>query len=230
MSALVVKDLVVHRGGLPVVRGASLVVDPGSITVLLGANGAGKTTLLEGISGAIKIAGGSAELLGTPIAALRPNRRARLGLAHIEQGRAVYRDLTTQENIEVARHPDASADEVFALFPELQPRRHVRAGLLSGGEQQMLLIGRALASRPRVLLIDEMSLGLAPLIVRRLMTIVRDLAKSGLSVLLVEQFATLALAIGQRAYVLRRGEIAYDGSCAALRADPKRLHSLYLGQ
>ena len=230
MSALLVKDLVVNRGGLPVVRGASLSVEPGSITVLLGANGAGKTTLLEGISGAIKAAGGSTELLGTRIETLRPNRRARLGLAHVEQGRAVYRELTAEENINVARHPDASADEVFSLFPELVPRRHIRAGLLSGGEQQMLLIGRALASRPKVLLIDEMSLGLAPLIVRRLMLLVRDLAKSGLSILLVEQFATMALAIGDRAYVLRRGEIAYDGGCAELSADPARLHKLYLGE
>ena len=230
MSALAVTGLVVNRAGLPVVRGASLEVDPGTITVLLGANGAGKTTLLEGISGAIAVAGGVVALDGTRIDSLRPNRRARLGLAHVEQGRAVYRDLTVDENIEVARHPDAAASDVFELFPELIARRKVRAGLLSGGEQQMLLIGRALASRPRVLLLDEMSLGLAPLIVRRLMSLIRDLAASGLSILLVEQFATLALAIGGRAYVLRRGAIAYAGSCAELRADPKRLHSLYLGE
>ena len=229
MSALDVRSLVVNRGGLPVVRGASLLVDEGAITVLLGANGAGKTTLLEGISGAVGSAGGSALLNGIAVERLRPNRRAQLGLAHIEQGRAVYRDLTVEENIEVARSPNAPPGEVFEVFPELIPRRHVRAGLLSGGEQQMLVIGRALASRPKVLLIDEMSLGLAPIIVRRLMTLVSGLAKAGLSILLVEQFAALALAIGGRAYVLRRGEIAYAGTCGELLGDPQRLQRLYLG-
>ncbi len=230
MSALVVENLTVNRNGLPVVREASLVVDEGTITVLLGANGAGKTTLLEGIAGAVSSTGGMIRVGGVNVEKLNPCRRARHGLSLIEQGRAVFRDLTVEENLEVARHHDASTDEVFGIFPELVPRRHVRSGLLSGGEQQMLLIGRALLARPRVLLIDEMSLGLAPIIVQRLMRLTRDLAQKGLSILLVEQFASLALAVGHRAYVLRRGKIAYDGNCAALRDDPQQLHRLYFGE
>jgi len=230
MSALSAKAVTIKRGGLPVVREASLAVAPASISVVLGANGAGKTTLLEGLSGVAPIAGGEIWLAGARIDAAQPNTRARLGLAHVLQGRAVFRDLTTEENLRVAHHPQASAEDGFALFPELEQRRHVRAGLLSGGEQQMLVIARALVSRPKVLLIDEMSQGLAPLIVRRLMSRIRALADTGLAVLLVEQFAALALAIGDRAYVLRRGRIVYDGDCANLRASPERLHDLYLGE
>jgi branched-chain amino acid transport system ATP-binding protein len=230
MMALEVENLLVNRAGLPVIRGASLKVDKGTITVLLGANGAGKTTLLEGIAGAVAPSGGIVRLGGVQIEGMSPYKRARIGLSLIEQGRAVFRDLTVEENLDVARKDDAATDEVFKIFPELIPRRDVRSGLLSGGEQQMLLIGRALLARPKVLLIDEMSLGLAPLIVHRLMRLVRDLAKDGLSILLVEQFASMALAVGHRAYVLRRGEIAYDGDCAELRKDPKLLHKLYFGE
>ena len=230
MSALEIENLVVNRAGLPVIRGASLMVDEGTITVLLGANGAGKTTLLEGIAGAVASSGGMVRLGGVQIDSLSPYKRARQGLSLIEQGRAVFKDLTVEENLDVARKEDASTDEVFGIFPELVPRRHVRSGLLSGGEQQMLLIGRALLARPKVLLIDEMSLGLAPLIVQRLMRLTRDLAKGGLSILLVEQFASMALAVGHRAYVLRRGEIAFDGDCADLRKNPQLLHKLYFGE
>jgi branched-chain amino acid transport system ATP-binding protein len=230
MSALETENLKVNRGGLPVIRGASLKVDEGTITVLLGANGAGKTTLLEGIAGAVKSSGGAIRVGGVQIESLSPYKRARHGLSLVEQGRAVFKDLTVEENLNVARRDDVATDEAFEIFPELVPRRHVRSGLLSGGEQQMLLIGRALLAKPKVLLIDEMSLGLAPLIVQRLMRLTRDLAKGGLSILLVEQFASLALAVGHRAYVLRRGEIAYDGNCADLRKDPKLLHKLYFGE
>lgn len=230
MSALEIENLVVNRAGLPVIRGASLRVDEGTITVLLGANGAGKTTLLEGVAGAVASSSGMVRLSGLRVESLSPYKRARQGLSLIEQGRAVFKDLTVEENLDVARKEDASTDEVFGIFPELVPRRHVRSGLLSGGEQQMLLIGRALLARPKVLLIDEMSLGLAPLIVQRLMRLTRDLAKGGLSILLVEQFASLALAVGHRAYVLRRGEIAFDGDCTELRKNPQLLHRLYFGE
>jgi branched-chain amino acid transport system ATP-binding protein len=230
MSALDVENLMVNRAGLPVIRGASLKVDEGTVTVLLGANGAGKTTLLEGIAGAVVSSGGMVRLGGVMVENLSPYQRARHGLCLIEQGRAVFKDLTVEQNLDVARKDDVSTDEVFEIFPELVPRRHVRSGLLSGGEQQMLLIGRALLARPKVLLIDEMSLGLAPLIVQRLMRLTRDLAKGGLSILLVEQFAAMALAVGHRAYVLRRGKIAYDGHCGELRKDPQLLHKLYFGE
>jgi branched-chain amino acid transport system ATP-binding protein len=228
MSALTIRDLVINRVGLPVVRKANLSVEPGSVSVLLGANGAGKTTLLEGVSGVMPIAGGSIELDGEAIHAVRPVARARKGLAHVEQGRTVFRMLTTDENLRAARRR-ADTAEAYALFPELERRKHVRAGLLSGGEQQMLVIARALLTRPRTIMIDEMSAGLAPVIVGRLMSTVRTLARQGLAVLLVEQFAALALSIGDRAYVLRRGQIVYDGSCPALAQSPDLLHRLYLG-
>lgn len=230
MSALVVSNLSVSRAGLPVVRNAALQVDPGTITILLGANGAGKTTLLEGIAGSAAATGGTVSISGEQVQRLGPSQRAQRGLSLIEQGRAVFVDLTVEENLEVVRHPEASIDEVFKIFPELVQRRTVRSGLLSGGEQQMLLIGRSLLTRPKVLLIDEMSLGLAPLIVQRLMRLVRELSLNGLSILLVEQFATLALAVGHRAYVLRHGQIAYDGTCRELRDDPRLLHRLYFGE
>jgi branched-chain amino acid transport system ATP-binding protein len=228
MSAFKVTDLVVNRVGLPVVRQASLVVEPGSVSVLLGANGAGKTTLLEGLSGVIAVAGGTVELHGEAIHGLRPGARARKGLAHVEQGRTVFRMLTTEENLRSASRR-ADVDQAYALFPELEKRRHVRAGLLSGGEQQMLVIARALLTRPKVIMIDEMSAGLAPIVVGRLMAAVRKLAAGGLAVLLVEQFASLALSIGDRAYVLRRGQMVHDGPCSVLAQSPDLLHRLYLG-
>jgi branched-chain amino acid transport system ATP-binding protein len=228
MSAFKVTDLVVNRVGLPVVRQASLVVEPGSVSVLLGANGAGKTTLLEGLSGVIAVAGGTIELHGEAIHGLRPGARARKGLAHVEQGRTVFRMLTTEENLRSASRR-ADVDQAYALFPELEKRRHVRAGLLSGGEQQMLVIARALLTRPKVIMIDEMSAGLAPIVVGRLMAAVRKLAAAGLAVLLVEQFASLALSIGDRAYVLRRGQMVHDGPCSVLAQSPDLLHRLYLG-
>jgi branched-chain amino acid transport system ATP-binding protein len=228
MSALEVSELVVNRSGLPVVRGASLRVEPGGVSVLLGANGAGKTTLLEGLSGITPIASGRILVGGEPVQSLRPGLRVRKGLAHVEQGRTVFRQLTTDENLRAAgREADTAA--AYRMFPELEKRKSVRAGLLSGGEQQMLVIARALLMRPKAILIDEMSAGLAPVVVGRLMTAVRKLADDGLAVLLVEQFAALALSIGNRAYVLRRGGIVYDGDCATLASSPDLLHRLYLG-
>lgn len=230
MSLLAVSNLRIDRAALPVVREATLVVERGAISVLLGANGAGKTTLLEGISGILPTAEGEISLAGTRLERERPGIRVRAGLAHVEQGRTVFRSLTVEENLRVGLSAGASLDEAFDLFPELAQRRHVRAGLISGGEQQMLVIARALLGRPKVLLLDEMSAGLAPVIVRRLMAAIRELARAGLALLLVEQFAALALNAGDRAYVLRRGRIVYDGDCTTLRHDPERLHNLYLGE
>ncbi len=228
-ARFVVEKVSVHRAHLPVVHDLDLVVDGGSISVLLGSNGAGKTTLLEGLSGVIPIAGGRIALDGAELHKAHADARARGGLAHVEQGRTVFRQLTTEENLLVGAGAAASVDWAYELFPELAQRRTLRAGLLSGGEQQMLVVARALLCRPKVLLIDEMSAGLAPIVVTRLMKTVRELADRGLAVLLVEQFAALALAVGDRAYVLRRGRIVYDGSCAELRGASDRLHQLYLG-
>ena len=229
MSALAVNGLIVNRAGIPVVRGVDIVANPGEVSVLLGANGAGKTTLLEGISGVIPVAGGTITLQGQALQKANAGVRARAGLAHVEQGRTVFADMTTEENLKVALHPDATLDEAYALFPELVQRQNIKSGMLSGGEQQMLVIARALVNRPKVIMIDEMSAGLAPVIVSRLMTAVRRLADSGVAVVLVEQFAALALAIGNRAYVLRRGQMVYQGGCKELADDPAHLHHLYLG-
>jgi len=229
MSLLDVTDIAVDRAGVRIVRGVSILASAGEISVLLGANGAGKTTLLEGISGIVPAAGGTVTLDGLDISRATPGSRSRAGLAHVEQGRTVFARLTTEENLAVSAHAETSPEDAYALFPELKARRDVAAGMLSGGEQQMLVIARALLTRPRVLLIDEMSAGLAPVIFARLMKAVRTLADQGMAVLLVEQFARLALAIGDRAYVLRRGSLVYEGDCGTLARDPDRLHHLYLG-
>jgi branched-chain amino acid transport system ATP-binding protein len=227
-DGLTLSGVEVHRSGSPIVRDVSMVVPQGEVTVLLGANGAGKTTLLEAISGIIPVASGSISIDGTDVTATPRAKRARLGLAHVEQGRAIFGDLTTEENLLVAGKRE-QIGAGFELFPELANRRSTRAALLSGGQQQMLVIARALVTRPKVLLLDEMSLGLAPTIIKRLIPIVRTLADEGVGVLLVEQYAALALANGDRAYVLVRGELAYDGPCAPLQEDPTRLRGLYLG-
>ncbi|MDQ6437522.1 ABC transporter ATP-binding protein [Mesorhizobium sp. LHD-90] len=229
MSSLVVSSLSVSRGGLPIITEASLSAASGEISVILGANGAGKTTLLEGLSGVIPVEGGMIAIDGAEIQSARPGVRARAGLLHVEQGRTVFRQLSTEDNLRVGLHADERLETAYALFPELVQRKAVRAGLLSGGEQQMLVIARALLGRPKVLMIDEMSAGLAPVVVTRLMTAVRKLADKGLAVVLVEQFAALALAIGNRAYVMRRGRVVYDGDCSTLRRAPDELHRLYLG-
>ena len=229
MTTFSIGALQVDRSGIPVIRGVNLEAKGGEISVLLGSNGAGKTTFLESLSGIIPVRSGFINLDGAELAKLRPGARAKAGLSHVEQGRTVFPAMTTEENLKVALHPDADLKEAYDLFPELLQRRNVEAGMLSGGEQQMVVIARSIVNRPRVILIDEMSSGLAPVIVSRLMRAVRQLADDGMAVVLVEQFAALALAIGNRAYVLRRGQIVYDGDCGALARDPAHLHRLYLG-
>ena len=229
MTKLSINDLHVDRGGIPIIRGVDFHAAGGEISVLLGSNGAGKTTLLESLSGIIPVKSGAIGLNDDMLTRMRPGARAKAGLSHVEQGRTVFPDMTTEENLRVALHPDADLGEAYDLFPELLQRRTVKAGMLSGGEQQMTVIARSIVSRPRVILIDEMSSGLAPIIVSRLMKAVRQLADRGMAVVLVEQFAALALAIGNRAYVLRRGRMVYEGGCEALIRDPALLHRLYLG-
>jgi len=227
---LTVSGATVERAGLPVVTDASLTVGAGEIRVLLGLNGAGKTTLLEGISGVLPLAAGHIELDGERIERRRPIRRTLAGLSHVEEGRPVFGDLTTEENLLVAADGPDAVEGAFALFPELVKRRTVRAGLLSGGEQQMLVVARAWLRGPKVFLLDELSLGLAPRVVRRLMDAVRGLADAGMAILLVEQFAPLALGIADRASVLRGGTIVHDGPAAELRGDDDRLRALLFGE
>jgi branched-chain amino acid transport system ATP-binding protein len=224
-----ISGLTVPRQGFPIVRDLTLDAPAGEVTVLLGANGAGKTTLLEAISGLIPADAGRIAIDDTEIQGMGPMSRALTGLAHVEQGRHVFAELTVVENIEVAAPGRAPIDRAMELFPELKPRRDLPAISLSGGEQQMLVIARALARDPRVLLIDEMSLGLAPVIVQRLLPIVEQLAAEGVAVLLVEQYADLALRIASKAYVLSRGEIVLGGEAAELIANPDTVRDAYLG-
>jgi branched-chain amino acid transport system ATP-binding protein len=229
MSGLALRDVTVARESTKIVRDIDLDVPVGQVTVLLGPNGAGKTTLLEAISGVIRAASGTIELEGRDIRKTSRFRRSRMGVGHVEQGRAVFGELTALENVSVAARDRGGTLAALELFPELEPRHNTRAALLSGGEQQMLVIARALAARPTLLLIDEMSLGLAPVIVQRLMPRIRKLADEGMGILLVEQFAALALGIGDTAYVLSRGEIRHHGTCAELVDQMDVLTGAYLG-
>ncbi len=206
-----------------------MVVEPGSISVLLGANGAGKTTLLEGLSGVMRLDGGAIELHGEAIQSLRPDARARKGLAHVEQGRTVFRLLTTDENLRVAAR-GAGVDEAYALFPELEKRTDVRAGLLSGGEQQMLVIARALLDAAEDAS-DRRDVGWpcarhrgapddggAPA------------RRAGAGGPAGRAIRSACASIGDRAYVMRRGQVVYDGPCPALAKSQDLLHRLYLGE
>ena len=215
--------------GQPVVRGVDLSVAPGEVTVLLGANGAGKSTLLDGISGVVPAAAGRVILDGEDITRSTRRHRVRAGLAYVQQGRTVFPSLTVEENFLVAAGR-SELDPAFDLFPELLPRASVAAKLLSGGEQQMVVLGRAILRRPRILMIDELSLGLAPAVVDRMLEAVQRLAASGVGLLLVEQFADRALAVGDRAVVVTRGEVVLEGSTSKIRRRPDRLRKAYLGE
>ena len=229
-GGLAVADLVVERDSFPIVRGVSFGVPLGEVTVLLGANGAGKTTLLEAISGVIPAARGTVSLDGARLEKASRRERVRRGLGHVEQGRHIFAHLTTEENLRVAARGDWTLAEAFELFPELAARQKLRAGLLSGGEQQMVVVARALAARPQILMADELSLGLAPRVASRILATMRGLADRGLGVLLVEQLAALALSIGDTVHVLAQGAFAYSGPCATLRENPELLRRAYLGE
>jgi branched-chain amino acid transport system ATP-binding protein len=211
----------------PVVRDLTLTVGRGEVVALLGANGAGKTTTLRAISGLLKPASGAVRLAGADLAGISPTARARLGLAHVPHDRGIFFGLTAAEHF---RLDGTEMDAAFDHFPALRGLRGRKAGLLSGGEQQMLAIARALGRRPKLLMLDEMSLGLAPVIVDRLLPAVRESAAShGTGVLLVEQHVHLALKVADRGYILSHGELAASGSAAELSKDGALLTASYLG-
>jgi branched-chain amino acid transport system ATP-binding protein len=232
--ALAVRDLFAGYRGVPVVRELSLEVRPGEVVALLGPNGAGKTTTLETIAGLNRPISGTVELSGANIGGKPAYVLARRGLALVPEGRALFPGLTVREHLRLAggRGQRAGHEEaLLEMLPELRKCLGRKAGLLSGGEQQMLAVGRALVTRPRLLLVDEMSLGLAPVIVERLLPILRRAADElGSSVLFVEQHVALALEISDRAYVLTHGRIRLEGPAAELRERRDLLAASYLGE
>jgi len=231
---LLVKDLVVRYDQVEALHGVSLDVFPGEIVVLIGSNGADKSTTLRAISGMIPIAGGSVTFDGSDTTALRGHEIVRRGLAHIPEGRQIFSDQSVYDNLLLGgfslerRTSRGLADQEIRRFPVLYERRTQRAGTLSGGEQQMLAISRGLMSRPKMLLMDEPSMGLAPLLVRQVAQTILDLNAQGVTVLLVEQLASMALAVADRAYVIQNGVVRLEGPSRDVAHNPEVVR-LYLG-
>src|SRR5947207_3756225 len=237
MPLLEVSGLRGGYGRLPVISGIDLSVGEGEIVALLGLNGAGKTTTLRAISGMIPVMEGTVRFDGADIAGQPAERITRRGLLHVPEGRGIFPNLRVDESLRLAAalakldaaETSRRVEEAYTTFPSLERRRTQAAGTLSGGEQQMLALARALIWRPRLLMVDEMSQGLAPAIVDRLFEIVRAFRDRGTALVLVEQFVTRALAVADRAYVVEKGEIGYSGTAAALAADEEFVRSSYLG-
>jgi ABC-type branched-subunit amino acid transport system ATPase component len=231
-TLLSIEDLTAGYDRAAVIRDVDLAVAEGEVVALLGANGAGKTTTLRVISGLVRPMSGRVTLDGRDLARVSPTKRARLGIVHVPEGRGLFYGLTVAEHFRLGyrgERPDENA--AYEYFPKLQELRTRRVGLLSGGEQQMLAVARGLARRPRLLLLDELSLGLAPVIVEGLLPVVHQYAlDSGCGVLLVEQHITLALEVADRGYVLSHGEIVLQDRAEVLHADRELLISSYLGE
>lgn len=230
---LTVENLSSRYGRIEVLHNVGLMVGAGEIVALVGSNGAGKTTLLRAISGVQPIASGRVLLEGQPIQRLAAHRRVRLGLVQVPEGRQIFGPMTVEENLAVGAWTRSDSyeedlDRVFETFPILAEFRGRAAGMLSGGQQQMLAIGRALMAKPKMLLLDEPSMGLAPLLIEQIFAIIAEIRKQGVTVLVVEQNVHAALAVADRGYVLDSGKIALEGEGAALLDDP-RVREAYLG-
>jgi branched-chain amino acid transport system ATP-binding protein len=229
-----IERLIVARGGKDVIRGVDLEIPPGRITALLGANGAGKSSLVLAIAGGLPPASGAIFVGEKPIAGMRPEAVRRLGVAAVPEGHHVLGDLTVIDNLRVAGHHltgarrEAGVEAALETFPELREKLRARAGSLSGGQQQMVVLAQAIVDRPRFILADELSFGLAPVVVARLVPIIARLAAEGVGVLLIEQFTHIALKIADHVCVMERGHIRFRGGPEELRANPDILHSAYL--
>ncbi|MBV2263783.1 MAG: ABC transporter ATP-binding protein [Thauera sp.] len=230
------QDLKIAYGGIQAVKGIDLELHAGETVCLIGANGAGKTTTLNAIAGVLPIAGGDIHYEGERINALPAHRRLRAGIALVPEGRGIFTRLTVEENLRMGAYTrkdtaaiEADLEHVYTMLPRVKERLAQVAGTLSGGEQQMVAIGRALLSRPRLLLLDEPSMGLAPLVVEKIFEVVQSVAREGVTILLVEQNANLALEFAQRGYVMESGRITLTGSGSALLQDPK-VRAAYLGE
>jgi len=235
MALLKIENLSVHYGAIQALHGVSIAVEPGEIVTLIGANGAGKSTTLRAVSGLVKPSGGTITFDGKSLAGLAPHKILRSGLAQVPEGRGIFPNLTVDENLDLGafarsdrKNIAGDRERVFELFPRLKERLDQRSGTLSGGEQQMLAIGRALLARPRLLLLDEPSLGLAPQLVQTIFKIIREINASGTTIFLVEQNAHMALRVAHRAYVLEVGSVVMQGDAKQLAASDE-VKKAYLG-
>ena len=235
-TLLKVSGLKVSYGGIQAVKGIDFEVREGELVTLIGSNGAGKTTTMKAITGTLGLSGGDIEYMGKSIKGQGPWDLVRQGLAMVPEGRGIFARMTIMENLQMGAYvrsdkPEimADAEKVFAIFPRLRERRDQLAGTMSGGEQQMLAMGRALMSRPKVLLMDEPSMGLAPIMVDKIFEVVRDVYAQGVTILLVEQNASRALTVANRAYVMESGLITMSGDAAQMLQDPK-VRAAYLGE
>jgi branched-chain amino acid transport system ATP-binding protein len=234
LSTLELRDITVERGGRAVVKDVSISVPAGEVTALLGPNGAGKSSLVLAVGGVLRPRPGSVSRDGLELAGKRPERIRAAGVAIVPEGRRLLPDLTVGDNLTVATYALSKQAAIegraraLELFPRLKERLNVSARLLSGGEQQMVVLAQALVSQPKFILIDELSLGLAPVVVNQLIPVIRAIIAEGTGVLLIEQFATVALSLATSAHVMEGGVLRYSGTAAELKARPELLHSAYL--
>ena len=236
MAMLEIKDLEVYYGVIQAIKGISFEVNQGEVIALIGANGAGKTTTLHTITGLLSPKKGSVIYEGTDITKIPAHKIVSLGMAHVPEGRRVFADLSVYENLKMGAYTrkdknevEETLEKVYERFPRLKERKNQMAGTLSGGEQQMLAMGRALMSKPKIILMDEPSMGLSPILVNEIFDIIQEVSKSGTTVLLVEQNAKKALSIADRAYVLETGKIVLDGKAEDLLNDDS-IKKAYLGE